>query len=107
MKVRFRFAAILGFFVAFGNIALPAHSGVPRCASSSQTPLTVSDLRRRATLKGLINDSQSTLTKNRRMGRAFQDFVGRSMRLTGRILRLLKLPDDAQLMALLLSAQIF
>lgn len=71
-----RIFTILGIVTAINSLGSPAHA---QCANSSQTPLTSSRLRQIALAAGIINNTQSTLTQNRRVGRSFQEFVQRSM----------------------------
>jgi hypothetical protein len=78
--MRTHFARIIGIIcstVIAGSITSPVHAQT--CANSTQSPVTSITLRSIARDLGIINDSMSTLTQNRRIGRSFQELVQRSM----------------------------
>jgi hypothetical protein len=69
-----------GFFIMiFSSLCCSSFAATPGCADPNQTPVSTSYLRQIATYRGVIDNSMSTLTQNRRIGRSFQEFVQRSM----------------------------
>ncbi|MCM0590890.1 MAG: hypothetical protein KA716_11940 [Gloeotrichia echinulata DEX184] len=67
------------FTLIFSSLCNSTFAATPGCATSGQSPVSTSYLRQIATYRGIINNSMSTLTQNRRIGRSFQEFVQRSM----------------------------
>jgi hypothetical protein len=67
------------FIVIFFSLCHSTFAATPGCADPRQTPVSSSYLRKIATYRGVIDNSMSTLTQNRRVGRSFQEFVQRSM----------------------------
>lgn len=79
IKNRSIFLSSSFFILIFSSLFCSAFAATPGCADDGQTPVSSSYLRQIATYRGIINSSMSTLTQNRRVGRAFQEFVQRSM----------------------------
>ena len=78
--MRVHFSPIIGFIcstIIASSIAFPARA--QSCANSTHSPVTSITLRSIARDLGIINDSMTTLTQNRRIGRSFQELVQRSM----------------------------